>query len=489
MELKECLGKINFKREEIEAPFVFCLWKEPDLFSDYQLVNDGKDKTLISEDALFYYSLGKQLYKQGFRSFDNMTLYTYLEDKPTIKKDFEDRGGYRAVSELMSLVNADNVGGYYDKIIKTNTLDHLCNKFFDTFTNIDKFNNMTNQDVYDFFDYQLNNISINTGHDVNIESLTLDDQFIEECDKGSDMGLNYGKTCPILNYLTLGIPLGEMTMIAGHSGVGKSSFSFENLILALNANGIKTAVISNEQRSKDFKKLLTVHILTDELNYWDLTRKKIKMGGLTQEHKDMLKKAQKISYEKYDNIKFVKLFDNDMNKVKKIIKKLAKLGYQAVLFDTMKSEDEVNESMWQQLLLHSRKLFQLASKENIALIPTYQLALSTLNVRYLNAGCLSNAKQIKEVFSEMIYIRPIWDDEYTGEKYDVKAYQLTKDADTGKYTKVKKMLTLDKEKKYIIAFLDKTRNDDDKQQVLYEFNGRFNKWVEVGYCTVVNEHK
>jgi replicative DNA helicase len=417
-----------------------------------------------------------------------MTLYTYLEDKPTTKKDFEDHGGYKEVAQLMALVNVDNISAYYDKIVKINTLSQLCTKFFDTFNNINKFDNMTNQEVYDFFDYQINNISINTGHDINIESLVLDDKFIQECDEGAAMGLGYGKNCPILNYLTLGIPLGEMTMIAGHSGVGKSSFSFENLILSMNANGIKTAVISNEQRSKDFKMLLTAHILTEDLSYWDLTRKKMKMGHMTNEQKDMLKKAQKISAEKYDKIKFVKLFDNDMGKVKKIIKKLSKLGYQAILFDTMKSEDEVDEAMWQQLLIHSRKLFQLASKENIALIPTYQLALSTLNVRYLNAGCLSNAKQIKEVFSEMIYLRTIWNDEYNGEKYDIKPYQLTKD-EHGKYTKVKKMIDLDKNKKYIIAFLDKTRNDDDKQQVLYEFNGRFNRWTEIGYCTVINEHK
>ena len=35
----------------------------------------------------------------------------------------------------------------------------------------------------------------------------------------------------------------------------------------------------------------------------------------------------------------------------------------------------------------------------------------------------------------------------------------------------------------------KTRNDEDKQQVLYEVNGRFNSWKEIGYCTIINEHK
>ena len=54
---------------------------------------------------------------------------------------------------------------------------------------------------------------------------------------------------------------------------------------------------------------------------------------------------------------------------------------------------------------------------------------------------------------------------------------------------VRESVQLDRDKKYIIAFLDKTRNDDDKIQVLYEFNGRYNRWREKGYCSVFNEHK
>ena len=51
-----------------------------------------------------------------------------------------------------------------------------------------------------------------------------------------------------------------------------------------------------------------------------------------------------------------------------------------------------------------------------------------------------------------------------------------------------KRIRLDKDKKYLAAFLDKTRNDEDKQTILYEWNGRFNKWTEIGYCTIYNDH-
>lgn len=488
MDLEKCLEKINENREQIEAPFVFCFWKDPDLYDDYKFVNDKKDETLKSKDAQFYFNLGKALYDAGFRKFDNITVYGFLQNKLNVKETFEDYGGYREVENLKQLVNVENVDAYFDKIAKLNTLEALCELTFNSFEDVSKFDKMSSQQVYDYFEYKLNDISITSTHDVEEESLVINDEFIEECNTGDAVGISYAKNCPIMNYLTLGVPLGEMFMIAGHSGVGKSSFVFENMVLPMAEEGVKVAIVSNEMRSKDYKIMLLAHILTKELNYWGLTRKQIKMGHFTNEQREMLNKAKKISQEKYSSLGFIKLFDNDIGKVLKYIKKKSKRGYQIFVWDTMKSDDSLDEKMFLQLLINSRKVFQLASKENIAIIPTYQLALYTVNQRYLDASCLANGKQIKEVFSEMIYMRQLWQDEYTGEKYDCKAYQLQKNED-GKYTKVKRMIELDKDKKYIVAFLDKTRNDEDKQQVLYEVNGRFNSWKEIGYCNILNEHK
>ena len=488
MDLKHTLKEINKDREKIEAPFVFCFWKDPDLYDDYKFVNEKEDETLRNEDSIFYFNLGRALYKAGFRKFDNITVYSFLQDKPNVKERFDNYGGYQEIENFKQLVNVENVSAYFDKIAKLNTLDRLCKLTFNSFEDVSKFDKMTNQQVYDFFEYKLSDISIASTHDINEESLVIDDDFIEECNSGDAVGISYGKNCPILNYLTLGVPLGEMFMVAGHSGVGKSSFSFENIVLPMIEDGVKVAIISNEMRSKDYKIMLLAHILTKELNYWGLTRKQIKMGHFNSEQKKMIEKAKAISEEKYSNLGFIKLFDNDVGKVLKYIKKKAKRGYQCFVWDTMKGEDSLDEKMFLQLLINSRRIFQLASKENIAIITTYQLALYTVNQRYLDASCLANGKQIKEVFSEMLYMRQLWADEYTDEDYDCKAYQLQRNED-GKYTKAKKMITLDPDKKYVVVFLDKTRNDEDKQQVLYEVNGRFNSWREVGYCTITNNHK
>lgn len=487
MTQEECLKQINNKRKEIEAPFVFCLWRDPDLYEEYKFVNANKEDMIQTEDAKFYFNLGRGLYKAGYKKFDDISVYTFLQDKEAVKERFENYGGYAEARTLMELVNEENVSAYFDKIAKINVLDSMCRTMFNAFGNSDRFDSMSSEQTYDYFEYQLNNISINAMHEFQEEDLVIDEDFIEECNKGDAVGISYSKQCPILNYLTLGVPLGEMYLIGGHSGAGKSSFAFENMILPMAEEGVKTAIVSNEMRSKDYKLMLLVHILTKRLNYWKLTRKQLKMGHFNEEQMSYLRKAIEISKNEYNSIHFIKLFDNDVSKVLKYMNKISKRGIQVFLWDTMKSDDSMDEKMFIQLLVNSRKIFQFCSKNNCAVITTYQLALYTINQRYLDASCLANGKQIKEVFSEMVYMRTLWEDEYTGEKHDCKAYQMEKD-ENGKYSKVRHMVELDPNKKYIVVFLDKTRNDEDKQQVLYEVNGRFNNWKEVGRCSICNEH-
>ena len=488
MELKKCLQEINKNRERVEAPFVMCLWRDPTLYDDYKKLNENDDESIITEDAKFYFELGKAMHKNGFRNFDNMTVSTFLADKPTIKDKFEECGGYREVENLKALCDPNNVDAYYEEVARLNVLTRICSSYFTQFENIDKFKNMSSQNIYDLFEYQLNNSSLSVEQDVKIEKLVIDDEFIKECDSGDAMGLDYSDNCPILCGKTMGLPIGDVYLLGGYSGVGKSSFIFENIVLSLSKQGISTVIVSNEMKIDAYKKLLLVHILTQDLNYYKLTRKKIKRGHFSQEEKEMIFKAQQIQKEKYNNINFVKLYDSDMNKVLKIGKRMAKTGVKALIYDTMKSSDDAigDGSLWQQILIDSRRLFQLASKEDMAIVMAYQLAIHTENVRYTSASCLSNAKQIKEVMSEQVFLRKLWDDEKDeSSKYYCKPHKFKKVGD--KY--LKEDIALNPEKKYLVAFLDKTRNDEDGIQFLYEWNARFNKWTEIGLCTIINSHE
>lgn len=482
-DLSEYPKELTKGRDSLEMVFTMLLLKELDLIGDYEKLNENGDETLKTADGIFYFDLGRQIYRKGYRAFDSVTVYSYLEESSVLKKAFDEKGGWKSVEEMMSLVKEENLDATYDGIIKSNFLMSLYDKGFNVVKELDRFKHMTYQQVYDYYDYILNNVGIKANPNLEIETLSLTDDFIKEMNEGEAVGVSYAKNCPILNSWTMGLPLGELYMIGAHSGKGKTSFVFENMILAPTENGHKCVVISNEQRSRDFRHLLLIHILTSDLNYYGLARKDLKRGRFTPEQMEMIKKAEQISVEKYGTIRFIKMFDNSIERVRQVIKKLSKIGYQVFMFDTMKSDDEIDEAMWQQLLIHSRKLFQTASKENISIVCTYQLALYTLNRRWLDASCLSNAKQIKEVFSEMIYMRDVWQDEMKDEQYDIKPYIYAKD-DSGKTTDIKIPIDLDDTKHYMVVFLDKTRNDEDGRQVVYEFDGKYNKWIEKGRCKV-----
>ena len=53
--------------------------------------------------------------------------------------------------------------------------------------------------------------------------------------------------------------------------------------------------------------------------------------------------------------------------------------------------------------MNSRRIFNTVSKEQVAMICTFQLALHTTNQRWLDATCLSNSKQIKEVVAQAVF--------------------------------------------------------------------------------------
>ena len=125
-ELKDYPSELTESRVELEGAFIFSLWNDPDLYSDFRKINiDDKSRTILTEEGQFYFQLGKNLYEQGYRKFDHVTLMIYLESFPKVREQFDMYGGYNTVRELMSVHSADNVDGYFDNVAKYNTLMKL----------------------------------------------------------------------------------------------------------------------------------------------------------------------------------------------------------------------------------------------------------------------------------------------------------------------------------------------------------------------------
>lgn len=488
MDIEKKIKELCKDREQDEGCFVMALWKETDLYEMYSAVNVGGDKTLRSKDGIFYFTLGKNMYAQGFRTFDQVSIEAYLADHPKAKKMFEENGGFRELKEMMGIVDPANVDAYFDRIATMNFYSDFLVKCSDAFEDTEKLKGLTMDEAFDTFESMVSEASIKSGSAEMIENLTFDENFINKLDSGESKGFSYKSTLPMLNYVTLGAMPGSLYMIGAHSGSGKSSLVFEGFIMGLHDAGIKTAIISNEMMAESYRILLMMHILTKDLDYYGLTRKQLKMGGFTPEQKKILARASEISKQKYSDVKFIKTFSNSIGKILKYMRKLRSQGVEVIIYDTFKSDDDATSSnMWQTLMLDARKLFQASAKLGICCITTYQLALHTENTRYLTASCLSNSKQIKEVYETMVYMRPLWQDEYPGEKFDVKAYRFETSPRTGKKERVD--VQLEKDQKYLLVFIDKTRSDEDKAIIILKWRARYNEWTEVGYATVINDHR
>lgn len=493
MDLKQTLKEIDKGRNIIEYGFVMSCWKRPDLYEDYKAVTEDM---LHTKDGKFFWLMGKDMYKQGIRSFDSLAIESYLDHNPSVRKKFDSYGGMPTIDEMSLNVSPDNVDSYYDKIAQKNSLAAIAKKTEEMFSDVSKFDNATSEDVYNAWEGINNGVSLSVGLSEKMESLVIDDEYVEKLEAGENVGFSYGKYSPIMNWITLGCLPGSLFMIGGASGAGKTSFTFENIMMGLHTqpNIGKIAIISNEMKIEKYKSYLLIHILTKDMKYYKLTRKQIEVGKYNDEQKAAIKEAQKISAEKYNDIVFIKTFDNNITKIIKYLRRLKTMGLSVAMYDTFKVDDSIGDrSIWESLLIDSRRLFQECSKLDICCVTTYQLALHMQNARYLDAGSLSNGKQIKEVYETCLYMRRLWQDEYPGEKHDVKPWKWAKDEnnqyvldENGK--RVKEEIVLDENETYMLFFIDKTRSDEDKQILIYRWRARFNQWAELGFANVVNNH-
>lgn len=438
----------------------------------------------MTGDGQFYFSLGRELYNLNYKSFDDASIFSYTKNNTVLQEGFIRRGGIKSVEQMTRILNDENIETYYDNLVKNNMLMSLHDKGFNVVKDMKDFNKMTTSQLYSFFEYQLDNVFLNRGAGVKIEDLEIDDQFLQDCHDGIEKGLSYHETAPLLNYHTMGIHKSNVQIFAGYSGTGKTSFAVGVYIMPILDQGEKMVIIANEMNIKAWKHIVLSTILSQKLKYYQLTRKKQKSGNFSEEQWKLLKEAQKYFNEHYKGqLKFAKIYDYSVEDVKRICRKMAKQGCDYVLYDTFKAENSASDKMTGELIEASKQLLQVAEKEDIGIIITMQLALHTEGTRYLTAQTLSGAKGVKEVVSELVLMRSLWEDEFKSEKFDVKPYRFKRDSVSGKSTNIKEEIELNPDKKYRIMFLDKTRNDEGEICLIFQFDGAWNKWTEIGYCS------
>ena len=480
MDREEFEKMLNDKIELAECMFVSAHWKNPKLFEEIEF-----DRNKLSDDGNFYYSIARRLWLDGNTNLNQSTTEMFFDNHESLKVGWEDRGGYQTVKSMMAVTDVNNIEAYQNNLVKYLYAKELMKKGFDlTVIPLPKFEAMSAEQLYAYLEHQLNDVDVQICTDLNFESLDITDDELQSIIDGQNLGLQYWKACPILNSMTMGVPLSELSSVSGYVNAGKTSFIFANICMPILEEGEKVLFISNEQKAEVFKHLLLIYVLTKKLNYWKITRKKLKKGKFTEEELEKINEGRKYIKEHYsNNLIFLKLYDYSTDIVQKAIKKYSQLGVKLVIFDVLKAET-ATEATWTQLIEASKDLFKCASKYNIAVMTTQQLALATKGKsNRIGIESLANSKQSSECQSEMIMLKQLTERDLDPEnkKYYVKPY--TNVYEDGKYIGKKEIIT-EKDKRYYAVFLAKSRNDGMEHELLYEYNGNFNHWRELGYCSV-----
>lgn len=481
--VNEVPSKYLENRETIEGRVVLSMWKNPELFMEYKINNNE----LINEDSKVLYKLGLQMVDNGIVEFDRVTVETYLEDYPTLKEIINEYGGVREIINTAKTMNVNNFETYYDKLLQSNYMINLFLMQKRLASEFEKIKGMNDSQLMaNYVEELINSISdessINKNMEVN-ELYFADDEFDMIVNGEAIETVTFEKYAKILNDIFYGIPMGMTTQISAPSGNGKSTFTFSNILYPMIEKGEIVTLISNELSYQQYKFMLYSIIATRQFKYYKLSREKMLKGKCTEEDLQVLRQVQKyVNTELKGKLVFIKYCDGDIDTIIRIMNKWNKMGSRIVVFDTMKASNSADNRAWATIIEDSKKLDIACQKNKQGLILTFQIAQYASNKRELSGADLSQGKQIKEILSNHAIFRYLHADEYTGEKYDVKPYRWKYDEALGKT--YKEQIKLDKDKRYLVLYVDKCRNGQDGIYILYQFNGQTATYYEIGYCTV-----
>lgn len=228
--IKDYPKKLVANRNKIEGAFVFALWKNPELYDDYELNTDNE---LLTEDGKFYYSLGKKMYDKNLTVFDDVSILSFLDTSEELLSLFNKKGGCRTVNEMKSIVASENVDSYHDEILKSNAVIELYDEgyFFRDEKELDKvISEMTYADLEDYLEYKINNIFLkSTSNGINVGDLTSKyESYIKEWNKGTGFGIPLGFNK--LNYTLAGLHTSNLILHLAGIGQGKSLILDEKLL-------------------------------------------------------------------------------------------------------------------------------------------------------------------------------------------------------------------------------------------------------------------
>ena len=478
----EAVKKVNDYKLICESNIVATLWKNKDLYYDYDKI---KLEDFSHNEWRVFFQIGRDIIlTEKKNSLDDITVGLYLEKHKKLAEKYIEYGGIESIEKAGEYVKEDNIEGYIEELYKWNAVLELSKKNFPIADRLSEYVDMTQEDIYDEYECLLNHVFINSvSSGVHVQDISdgLDDLLLE-LDEGQLVGLPY-KGLDILNSETNGLNLGEMYLILAPSGVGKSSFVRSTILPSILEKNEKMVLMINEEDVKKQQKELLVWV-ANNIYKDDIQKYVLNNGKFKPEIKDILIKCKKWIENHKEQIIVISLDTFTTDKAIKIIKKYSSLGIKYFALDTFKYDSclDSNNVAWLDLQLNSVKLYDLIkpSAKNVCLVCTMQLTKQSTKQRCYTMDNISSAKNVVDVATGVFMMRWMLPDEFPGESKELKVFKFT-----GKNKKSKIPVKLDPNKRYQIMFLIKNRfGSSNEFCIVFEVDLSRNTYKEIGICVI-----
>lgn len=479
----------------------------------------------IYNDRLNYLEIKDKINVSNFLDENMKLLYTYADilyrkydydklDKTRIKAIISGEDLQEEIKDLLS-INVDILGidygldtkGEYELYSKNLGLYNF-NKFFEGNGELEgllkKLDNIdyNTDDIRQYLQHNIDKCfsQYKSKPQESFIELGLDD-LLDKIDKNEmELGIRQ-RFNTYTNYFTGGIFKG-VHYLGATSGLGKTTWSmlFYLLPILLSKDSAgnreeKILIIANEQDKETFQKMIMVcfyyniyrtlkknkHLINTVIK-----RHKLERGNATPLEKKLLRETSEYFKKEFSKrIKFVFMPKFTPYDIEYCILNNSRLGFKNVLIDTMKAEQKGEYQLLSNL---ATKLDMLAKSEDLKIIATVQLAIYSMNKKYLDHTCLSESKQIVEIAEHSLYFR--YTDLLELATLSVFEFQKKYNEETGEAIGVEKVqIPFDKIQsdfdknpynKYMLVFIGKNRHGESGKVVLSKYNFDVFYYEEIG---------
>lgn len=478
----KCAKQVKEYKVACEANIVSIFYKKPELMYDYQLkLEDFSENTW----RVYWQIAYDIIVKEKKSVLDDITVGLYLEKHSKLKQKYDEYGGYDTIDKATEYIKTSNISGYVNELKKWETVIRMIASGFPVTDRIKEFVDMSLDEIYKEYDALLNHIFINAEEDV--MSYSLSDgiyDLIEQLNEGIAVGLPYD-SMPTLTKETGGQLPGNITLVGGLSNMGKTTLTRTMLIPSAVKYGERLVILVNEEGKAKWQRELIVWV-ANNIYKTDLQKFVVRDGKFSDEVKELLYKCADWIAEKSENnmLTIIPFSRYETQKAIRVIKKYASLGVKYFILDTYKADaGSRSDRMWLDMQQNMVDIYDTVKAEggkNVHITITFQLAKSSARQRFYSQDNIGMAKSIIDPASTCLMLRDVFEDEYTGERNELKVYRLD-----GKNNKSKIPVKLDHDKHYQLIFIVKNREGAANNiQIVCEHDMSRNLLKEVGFTSV-----